>query len=701
MTNNYPTQARPAGGIVLSILAAALLANPLAGCAELDLASPETELGDPEESGDEAVGQTEQAITNRDDLETISRRNGEYKEVLGVYTSASATTRACTATIIGPHAAITASHCPASGYVKWRASSTSFSFSSLAAPYINQPYWPDWWAAGNLQQIAMGIRDDDWPANHDLRVLFIPGLSAEILADYLRTDDVQPAAIAAHELADAFTVVGIQSELRDIADTGFQPAAATMYSNQQCTGNPRNGYLTRDYSSMAEGGDSGGPTLGASLDAVEGPRHMVSVTSNSCNDTAPLAYDAGISLRPEQELTIRLNQLWARAAAGDADRDNIPAACDANPASTASSALSSDNLCPDPIGGPYDDETVPRALVECPDGYLMTGVQGRHGWYVDQLSLRCTSMACLETGDCDDSLWTDHFGEGGSASPSFAYECPSGSVVAYINGQHTPAATSGGVVNKLRVYCYDYAALAAGSYSYRGASSTYGSVAGSSYARMCGDHGAFSGFELRSSHTQPYQAGQVNNMKYLTGMQPICSDTHRQLTYYAGGAGGEDGVLNCPGDTIAVGTVARPYSYTGSTRLGLFGVLCKDPAAGTADSDLIAVHGSDYGSAGLYPRAVEKYTTLLANTSGTVATKCSSGYGLSGVHIAHDGTFATRLATVECTALGGTTRQYFYPNVGGTGGTTSALYCPGYDITKGLLISSGWLTDGVALRCEP
>ena len=649
------------------------------------------------------IGSTQQAINGEDFTETISRRLGQYKEVLGIYASSSATTRSCTATVIGPHAAITANHCPASGVLEWPASSTSFSFTSLRSPQVAEAYWPQWWAEGNQDQKNLGIRFDDWPANHDIRVLYVPGLTAEVLADYLRESDLRPADISAYSPADAYAVVGIQSELREIGDIDYQPAGSTMYSNQQCQNPPRNGYFTRQYNKWSQPGDSGGPNLGSETQAVEGPRHLVAITSNSCNDTVPLAYDAGIALTPEQETTVRLNQLWVRAAASDADRDNIPFECDSNPASTASTANSTENTCPAPLGGPYDDETVPRGLLQCPEGFLVTGVRGKSGWYLDRLQVECTPISCLERGGgCGGEFWTDHFGEGTSASPDFDYQCPAGSVVARITGYHTPAATSGGIINRFKAYCYDYNALAgSGTQTYSGSSAMVGSTSATYYNVSCPDGGAFSGFEARSSHTVPFQYNQVSNMKYITGLQPICSSEHREATFFAGGVGGTSGAMSCPGDMIAVGTVARPYTYIGSTRLGMFGLLCKEPnVSSTSDAYLVAVHGSDYTSAGLYPRKVEKYTTLLGNAGSLTAVKCSSGYALSGVGVYHDGAQLIRQSMVECTQVGGSAREYFYPGIGGSGGSYSSLYCPSTDTTRGMFINSGWLTDGVALRCE-
>ncbi|MFP4599402.1 MAG: hypothetical protein ACLFVJ_14180 [Persicimonas sp.] len=643
---------------------------------------------------------------------------GSYIEVMGYNGSGR-----CTATIVGPYAALTAKHCGTKPQIDWPFEPTVFSVSNtLANPYADTSlkFAPRWWAALNDEQIANDGRETDWPAQHDQRVIFVPNLTPELIADNLLFRNIGAASIDAHAPTDRQIAVGvcssnIQCSIREYVDVDYTDSVEDSITDVN-----RDGYFNfkKDgtFFTGVEGGDSGGPTLGSAITSwpwsydgeVASHRHVLS-THQGCSSqyseachTAPMANNVNISLTPNQAYTVRLNQLWARAAISDADQDGVPYECDSDPSDPASSA----NSCPTALGTTDIDK--PRGLLQCKEGFVATGVKGRAGWMIDELAVRCTPTACLrEDAACSEEYWTDHFaGESGSGT-AYTRTCDAGKAINYVRGQHT----AGTDLFEISLNCYDYDALVDnGTYSGGQSLGIIGNSFGSRNEgtstgwETCGTDSFLIGFEARSD----FEDDQV--LKRLTGLQPICSEPIDESPYH-GSMGGTLESLKCPANFSGVGFISAPYTQN-SDYVGLLGLLClRDDDIGTTPSDykLIAAHGSYYTSGYLRPAMVEKYQYFKDEHglgSSFVESKCPAGSVVTSARLATDlagdGRFINRFYRFTCrdTATGSTTSVY--PMVGAVGGTYATLGCPDStaDTVVGLNLDSGWLTDGVGLVCK-
>ena len=656
------------------------------------IAACDAEPGEELESELRIQGNTPWTTVSRED--TVPD-DGDYREVARVRWDGNWN---CTATVLGPHAVLTARHCVDETTVGpievvWDDAGVVMDVSAVSVnPYLDPNYHPQWWTALNEAQMQQpGGRQTDWPAQHDMTMLFVPDLTAEFLAE----NQIVPPFVDSRATSTNQRLIGTGSTggaWRDSVEALFVDATPNSI-----TSSTRDGYITSSGTASgfgtANGGDSGGPTLGSSWVTmgngipVESRRHLVGTTQNQV-DRAPLA-DPGIDLTENQELTIRLNAGWVKAAASDPDRDGIPAACDSSPAVTSPY----DNECPDALGGPVyvDSRRFPASLLTCDDGYVAQGIRGRQGWRVDQIAVDCIAISCLNNPSqtCSDRYTTDIFG--GNGGSSFARTCGDGELLFGFRGRHE----SGAYLRELEPMCLSFDAALEESYSGYNFLSPVGNNwgaldYGTSAWSYCDRGQVLSGFEVRS-HT-----GTT-----VTGLQPVCVDVTEYSEYY-GGLGGDLLELSCPETQVAVGTVQNEAH----DRVGMFGLICADEetvevAQYPFDGDLLAVHGQYHdGWGSIYPAKAEPYIDLDEAVPDLVTTRCPTGRALYGVLLRGD-TMVNQITALDCRLPGGSTPQYVYPLVGPSAGTYHWARCSGTDdFATGLMLHSGWVTDGFALRCE-
>lgn len=506
---------------------------------------------DVDDDVDDDIASTAQAVhANAGSSVTPAReRNdfaGRYPEVMYAVPGGG-----CTGTVIAPYAVLTAAHCGEQQWsVNWEGPAA---YQGIAAvhlnPYLRGPYVPSWWASLNAQQkAAPGGRQDDWPAQHDHEILFVPSLTPQFLRDH----GITPAAIDPYATASAtdYTLVGVGSTgggYRDSIARSFVAATAGTI-----TRSPRDGYLSANTSAVnvgnADPGDSGGPTMasrrytwidGSTIDVG----HVVVGTTQNPSDMAPLAYNPGITMTSNQLLTVRINALWASARADDADGDGLPSACDANPAA----ASTADNLCPDALGGPRGAATVNVQVgqLTCRPGYAAVGMRGRSGDLIDRLAVQCRALSCFENNGagCANNpiyeYWTDEFG--GTGGGAWDIRCPNGQLMVGVDASDN---TSTGLLHSIGPRCATYGDVVAAAPAPTTVSRA-GNVSLGNFARRdCSPGKVLSGFQARSS-----------DARYVTGVQPVCSSELVGIPRYLGGQGGGDQVLRCPVDYHAIGTV--------------------------------------------------------------------------------------------------------------------------------------------------
>jgi hypothetical protein len=606
----------------------------------------------------------------------------------------------CSGTVIGPYAMLTASHCTPSGAAGLvEAGGTYFVVANtFLSPYLTPAYWPAWWNALNQQQKASGGRQDDWPAMHDMEVRFVPGLTPEKLAEW----GMVPAAIDPRAPGNRFHVIGTASG----ADRRWVAARYVPAIPNTITQNPRDGFLSLDNTTAGYGivdpGDSGGPTMGSSVFPIykqtlagtirefeiEEDHHLMAVTHGGTNssDTAPLSWTTGSAVTRNQGETALRNALWLAAMRDDADGDGLPLACDPDPASP----IWAGNRCPDPVGVPQaQTKTVPVGSLMCAPGYFAAGLSGRSGALVDQLQVRCRARSCFdESGACEEYL-TDAFG--GDGGGAFDMYCPSSQVMVGIGGSEVP----GDLMTGLQIQCLEFGAVALGN-SGGAVQGWTGGQGGAPVSRRCGQYQSLVGFEARSS-----------DARWITGLQPICNSDASDYTRYAGGRGGGTRGFSCPAGFVGVGTLQRALGST----IDHFGLLCASRArvqsgAALGTNDLWVLHASfhDDATGNLYPTQQVSYGRYLTTQApNVVETRCPTGRALTGMTV-HARTLVDRVDTLLCTGysrwgwLSGTTTVQV--QVGGGGGGSQTLYCP-YSEVGGLFTRSGWLLDGVSLRCLP
>ena len=424
-------------------------------------------------------------------------------------------------------------------------------------------------------------------------------------------------------------------------------------------------------------------------------KHVITTRQNGY-DNAPLAYENGEDLTTNQIKTVSLNQLWIRAASSDADQDNLPYECDPDPAAANGAG---DSLCP-PALGAFDDVNEPRALLQCQDGYAVTGIRGRAGWLIDELRVRCTPNSCLQTDQgCASEYWTEPFGGEGGGGTAFEETCAVGQSVMFIQSRDTPGAS----VNELTLMCTDHRSWTH-DHVFSG-STVFGTVGNSSGTRndgtrlrnsICADHGVLLGFEARSNLTG------TNSRRWLTGLQPICSGPVADSDFF----GGVDDLaerVSCPEGSIAVGVTGSESIV--ADRVGVLGLVCMDEAAVASgalptNSQLTVAHTTGSDQVGLYPALSRDFDVYAANAPANVRTAiCSAGTRLDGMLIYEhdeqlDGVWQARCRNYD----GSGSITTVQVELGQTPANAYALGCGG-EVVTGMQVHASWFVEGLGLEC--
>ena len=662
-------------------------------------------------TSEEATAQSEINGTGSFDFELTQSFDGRFPEVMQY--------RGCTGTIIGPHAVITAAHCggsTGSNEVWWPAEDIGTSLpdlffnapsgSNVVNPYSVSGRYPNWWKA--LPNRGSG----DWPAMHDLRVVFVENMDADWIADNIRLEGGSYPTLNAGTTPSWRYSVGVCStndnggqaqnacEDREFIEVDYR----TDTNAGDIQNSPRDGYATLDATSgedldTLQPGDSGGPTIGIHRYWYDGQyidqnRHLLSThQNNQFQDDAPLSYGLGISLTTNQETTIRLNQLWTKAAVADADNDGLTRLCDSDPSDPSGSS----NNCTTFMGN--TDVNVPKGLLQCGDRYTATGIRGNAGWGIDSLAVRCTPRVCLRYNEnCDDEHWSDHFGLSNPGGAAFTETCSSGNAITYVRGRASSTA-----VNELQVYCSDYEEKVENNVLYNGEAL---SIVGNDWNNLnngspvswqdC-DYGTFQGFEPRNNQSN----GDL--LKTLTGLQPIC-DSDDWETEFRGNINDWHSRQMCPGGYIGVGFVGMDHMLN-SNYVGAFGMLCAPTVRQSGDyaGDYLVVHGDfENNSYEKYPRMIESYSQFSSRDghSNSLQPKlCPSGSRVEEINFRYDWAGVTTVDSFKCHDPA-TSQNYliFMPTIGSATGTSTSLDC-GNDAVVGLALTSDSRTEGLGLIC--
>jgi hypothetical protein len=613
----------------------------------------------------------------------------------------------CTATVIAPYTVLTAAHCTSDrndlGRIRWDDAGREMAVTdAYNNPYLESPFRPAWWTALDDAQRAAGGRINDWPAQHDLRVLFVRDLTPELLRD----ERLEPIAIDPRATASTFTAVGVGSTGGATRDFIRQRYVQTTPGS--ITVSPRDGYLNTDHLALdfgnTNGGDSGGPAIGASVWSwLDGSRYRSGryivgtfqngpkdngVAAGDAQDLAPLAYDPGIEMSANQRLTVRLNSLWVQARADDPDDDGFATSCDANP---TASGPTTDNLCPASVGGlrGVARRQAPMGQLACRPGYVAVGLQGGAGYAIDRLAVQCRALSCFGHGApaCEGvpayEYWTDHFGGNGGAA--FTSTCPAGQVLVGVSARHNDV---DGWIHGLAARCAPRSTVVSG-----GPLVTQLAWAGSPWwgadaVRDCGGTRTLVGFQARS-------ADGIT----VTSLQPICSTDMARHQTYMGGHGGGDTTLRCPVGLHAIGTVQN----TESGGINAFGLLCGPRnlrGDATPNDRIVVVRGGymHYGTWRGVPPMVEPLASARLPASA-VSVRCPTYMtGLEG----RVGTWIERIDALRC-ATGVLSPSFTRVPVNVGTASASSYYqgqwCGAFKPVDGLYIRTGWLTDGFALRC--
>jgi hypothetical protein len=682
---------------ILSCAALATVSAQLAAC------SNGAELGTISSAIHVNPGST---ITKSSVSDSTRYSDGPFEAVMNFKNNSSAT---CTASVIAPYAILTANHCAANGFnsniaINWTDVGDLPASAVWYNPYLNPTYTPSWWTTLNNQQKQNGGRQDDWPAQHDEIVVFVPGLTP----DFLTSHNLTPMKFGVPVTFGAnytYNTVGVGSTGAG-ASREWVPSRFVQANANTITQSPRDGYLTEDQSTPNYGsvdpGDSGGPVVGfvnwpwRNGASVAVNRFIAGTAQNSGGDKAPLSYATGSGLTANQKLTIRLNSLFVAAQADDADGDGLPTACDANPAS----ANVNDNLCPHEIGTPTGASlgtsqgasatAVPIAEMACKPGYVAVGLSGRGGALIDQLQVHCRAVAYY-LGAPGDDYWTDYFG--GNGGVAWSTDCPYPSVLVGINAEAT---NNGQTLAGFQGICKNIGQLGQNNPNYL---SWVGGTGNSFSFAECALNQTLIGFQARS-----YDA------RWVTGVQPICSHDPAGYDAYMGGTGGVGYDERCPPGYVGTGLM-----YTAdptNTSVAFLGLTCAPrqqvhQGSAVPDASLWIAHGSahDWTQNVDVPPLVEPLSQAHL-PSGVMRADCPIGnvvIGMGGAtstaHVA--GGDVAALTQLFCRQIdtAAQTETTVSLSVGSTAGATPASAgCVGE--VNGLYVRTGWLTDGVSPHCQ-
>lgn len=479
-----PLGAPRRGPRALTLASALLLA-----CGE---GGPETPAG---------VGQGAQAISANPGspagtvtAEAVDPAAGAYRGVMrwsyqALDGAGTAQTFLCTGTVIAPYTVLTAHHCapaislPANSHklIWYRGAGAAddvvlpmgrdygdpyavnkkyFDQRGLplppglsAATHVEyRPFPPAWlraaWPGDGTPEDPNTNAYNTWGRAFDMRVVFVPGLTPQFIANNgIVVPRIDAASItgslyryaAGHTLRQ--TVVGL-------ANSTTARSYGRLSILAPDPGGRETGSLPVDTTTPGlvntDPGDSGGPSLGRFFDpaGVAVDRPMQFGVTSSTDHMATLASLYSPALSPRQSDAARLNALWVKARMSDADGDGIPAECDTNPA--AAGAHLNGAACPGPVGYPSGAalEGYPLGDLRCPDGYVTIGMRGAYDANgIRRLGARCMVAGCVTNHIAPEycilgSTWTEDFYLDPAASETaFEYTCPVGKAMFGVSGK--------------------------------------------------------------------------------------------------------------------------------------------------------------------------------------------------------------------------------------------------------------------------
>jgi hypothetical protein len=654
---------------------------------------------------DRSVEETQQPVTlNPGSTTQVARENnsrdsGRYPEVVLV----TGLGGGCTGTILGPYLVMTAKHC-AGVNVSWNEQTHAVG-EIVDNPYLVN-FQPPWWAVLNNQQKQQpGGRQDDWPAQHDQRILLVPTLTPALLAQA----GIKPAKVDSYAAAPSFQgtpsfrIVGVAStggSLRDSAPVRHLAATPNNIVQSPFPGATptRDGYVTRDASTAnfatSNFGDSGGPTFASILHpwlggtTFEGDRYMVGTTQNPV-DSAPLAFNPGISMTANQKFTVTLNSLWALARIGDNDYDGVPNECDTSPANFNPAG----GRCPPAVGGPLLTATTRNEMAQqlswnsaearlaCEPGYVAVGVSARIGFFVDKLSVKCRAISCIDQSCSapEDEYWTDGFG--GTGGGHLDLTCPDGQVMVGFHGREDVGQT----VRTFGLRCAPWLAARLGS-SQRTSLDHWGSHQGTFYTSDCAGTETLIGFQARTNQPE---------LRWITGLRAICSGEAAGIMTQMGGLGGRAVLLACPEGTSPTGTLQN----FADSRINAFGVVCSPSGTNTASWVARGGYMNFDGGFRVWPN-VERYATRKL-PSGTNEASCPVGSNLFGIEANVD-SGVRRIHSIICRRRSDGLNTWVPVGVGTAtpGSNLRESRCFTVSSARGVYLRYGFGTDLIGMHCR-
>ncbi len=544
---------------------------------------------------------------------------GQFPQVLFVSTGSGT----CTGTVIAPYAILSAAHCnPASqkSLLSW--SGVQDQGSGIDNPYFRAPYIPAWVSSLRISSQM-----------YDQTVFFDPNLTPQFLAAH----QLNPVPVNPGFYPSTFTTVGVGSTgggSRDFIAEQFVQTTANSAAP------PIDGYLTGDGTTpnfgVADPGDSGGPHLGLATETwTDGSTFVTGMaiaatTEGAFNINAPLMYNPGIGITetPNQQLTVKLNSMWAKARADDADGDGVPNECDSDPANPIGSV----NLCPPPVGGPVGAAavTVPAAQLQCPFGTLPVGLKGTFGSTIHSMAVECDQLQCFAGTTCSGTRTTsDYFSP--NTGNSYETACANGERMVGLAGTSDSA------------NLYSLTAQCLTSTGTIHSASTGGvSTSGSPFSFDCAAN-KLAGFQARST-----------SLSTVTGLQAICAPTTESYSVPVGAGPGQN-AMRCPPGQVAVG-LGSAARGPGSD-IFMTGLLCTDKtaiAAGQAvGANQLTVVRSGFEMGNFYSAAIEPQTNLHV-PSTWVESFCPTGSAMTGVTFGWDTqtqpglAWVSSIQTIQC-----------------------------------------------------
>jgi hypothetical protein len=522
---------------------------------------------------------------------------GQFPQVMFVNNS-------CTGEVIAPYTILTAAHCNGGNdtIITWAAGGGG-SGVGFNNPYFAAPFEPAWVVALN-----------EYPGMHDQAILFASFLTPQFMA----ANQLTPLKIDPNFWPGQFTVVGVGST--DGGKGTFRESVPEQWVpvNANSSVYPEDGYLVCDNTTANFGsvdhGDSGGPHIGQKFQTwTDGSTFVydsaIFATSVLAGcESAPLAHNSGVTETSNQSSTVRLNSLWLRARADDADGDGLPNECDSDPANATGSV----NLCPPPLGAPVGAATAssPTAQLQCPFGTMPVGLKGQYGASIQRMGVECEELECFSGTACSGlRTVSDMFGP--PTGSAFETACPEGERMVGLSGTSDSAK-----LYSLTAHCLT------SSGTIHNASTVGVTTSGTAFSFNCTNN-KFTGVQARST-----------NLTSVTGLQALCGPTTNQ---YLVGPGPTQNPMRCPPGQVAVGI---GYAVPG-TVVQMSGLICAEQAAVAAGQALVlsklTVLRSGFEAGDWFPPSVEPHSSLHVPT-GWTEKYCPTGSAMSGLSVGWDTT---------------------------------------------------------------